>query len=176
MNKFAKRRVDVIKILTLRELIYREIDSKILFSVLTIIVRRACERVVSVIERVPHCSCSLEVAMVFPFYSFYRIHRDTMRISIMKRQHPSVENRCPESNVNNLSSSLLQDIWSNVNDLSSSLLQDIWLLVTSFLQFVVVTTPGYMVVSDIVPGYVEDRLVITEAYTKCYTPESRWYL
>ena len=161
MNKFAKRRVDVIKILTLRELIYREIDSEILFSVLTIIVRRACERVVSVIERVPHCSCSLEVAMVFPFYSFYRIHRDTMRISIMKRQHPSVENRCPESNVNNLSSSLLQDIW---------------LLVTSFLQFVVVTTPGYMVVSDIVPGYVEDRLVITEAYTKCYTPESRWYL
>ena len=157
MNKFAKRRVDVIKILTLRELIYREIDSKILFSVLTIIVRRACERVVSVIERVPHCSCSLEVAMVFPFYSFYRIHRDTMRISIMKRQHPSVENRCLESNVNNLSSSLLQDIWQRQ-------------------QFVVVTTPGYMVVSDIDPGYVEDRLVITEAYTKCYTPESRWYL
>ena len=61
----------------------------------------------------------------------------------MKRQHPSVENRCPEKQRR---------------------------------QFVVVTSPGYMVVSDIDPGYVEDRLVITEAYTKCYTPESRWYL
>ena len=43
-------------------------------------------------------------------------------------------------------------------------------------QFVVVTTSGYMVVIDIDPGYVEDRLVITEAYTMCYTPESQWYL